>query len=149
MDTASRERFQSLTAQYYKRNNVIILVCSLDNEYFLTRLSKWFTEAQYYVDDPRVVYAIAAMKSDLPPARREVTREALLEFAEHYNIREELVFEVSAMTGEGVEEMLLTLCEAVIEQFRCESSALPLVGGAKCKYTVRVFACMKLWITIF
>ena len=78
MDTGSRERFQSLTAQYYKRNHVIIFVCSLDSEYFLTRLAKWYTEAQYYVEDPNVIYALAATKSDLPTSRREVTRDALL-----------------------------------------------------------------------
>lgn len=133
MDTASRERFQSLTAQYYKRNNVIILVCCLDNEYFLTRLSKWYLEAQYYVEDPNVIYAVAAMKSDLPPVRREVSREALLEFAGHYNIKDEHVFEVSAMTGEGVDEMLNSLCEAAIEQFRRGSSAQPGMGANDCK----------------
>ena len=133
MDTASRERFQSLTAQYYKRNNVIILVCSLDNEYFLTRLTKWHTEAQYYVEDPTVIYAVVAMKSDLPPMRREVTREALLEFAQHYNIREEHVFEVSALTGDGVDEMLITLCEAAIDQFRRGSSARPGMGANDCE----------------
>ena len=128
MDTGSRERFQSLTAQYYKRNNVIILVCSLDNEYFLTRLSKWYTEAQYYVEDPNVLYAVAAMKSDLPSSRREVTRDALLEFAQHYGIREDHVFEVSAVTGEGVDEMLTSLCEAVVEQFYRGSSSQPGPG---------------------
>lgn len=132
MDTGSRERFQSLTAQYYKRNQVIILVCSLDNEYFLTRLAKWYTEAQYYVEDPNVIYALAATKSDLPSTRREVTREALLEFAEHYNIREEHVFEVSSATGEGVDEMLSCLCEAVVERFVRGSSAPP--GHNNCEY---------------
>ena len=133
MDTASRERFQSLTAQYYKRNNVIILVCSLDNEYFLTRLSKWYTEAQYYVEDPNVIYAVVAMKSDLPSSKREVTREALLEFAGHYSIRDEHVFEVSALTGEGVDDMLLSLCESVIEQFHRTSLAHALRGFQNCK----------------
>ena len=131
MDTGSRERFQSLTAQYYKRNHVIILVCSLDSEYFLTRLAKWYIEAQYYVEDPNVIYALAATKSDLPTARREVTRDALLEFAEHYNIREEHVFEVSAATGEGVDDMLTHLCEAVIERFTRGSQAVPLGHGSR------------------
>ena len=111
---------------------MIILVCSLDNEYFLTRLAKWYTEAQYYVEDPNVIYALAATKCDLPSTRREVTREALLEFAEHYNIREEHVFEVSSATGEGVDEMLSCLCEAVVERFVRGSSA-PL-GHNNCEY---------------
>ena len=136
LDTASRERFQSLTAQYYKRNNVILLVCSLDNEYFLTRLSKWYTEAQYYVEDPNVIYAVVAMKSDLPPVRREVTRQALLDFARHYSISEDHVFEVSALTGEGVDEMLLSLCEAVIEQFQRGSIAHYGLEQMNCKKLV-------------
>lgn len=117
MDTGSRERYQSLTAQYYRRANVIVLLCSLDSEFTLTRLTKWHAEAQYYIDHSEIVFAVVGTKSDLPETEREVTSEMLHAFARHVNIPLEFVFEVSSQTGEGVEELLTSLCDAVIKQF--------------------------------
>ena len=93
------------------------MVCSLDSEYTLTRLAKWHQEAQYYIDDSQVVYALVGTKSDLSESQREVTSEMLQQFGSHYAVSQTCVFEVSAKTGEGVEPMINLLCEAVIEQF--------------------------------
>ena len=117
MDTGSRERYQSLTAQYYKRANVIVLVCSLDSEFTLARLTKWHAEAQYYIDNSEILYAVVGTKSDLPETEREVSQDMLHSFAQHLNIPLEFVYEVSSQTGEGVEAMLTSICETVIKQF--------------------------------
>ncbi len=123
MDTASRERYQSLTAQYYRGAHIILLVCSLDSEYTLTRLAKWCQEAQYYVDETDVVYAVVATKSDLPEDEREVSREMLLGFSSHYGVDDSRVFEVSSKTGEGVDEVLHILTEIVVERFERTSTS--------------------------
>ena len=117
VDTANRERFQSLTAGYYRRANVILMICSLDHEYTLTRLAKWFAEAQHYKDDSDVVYAVVGMKSDLAENEREVTLDMLNSFAAHCNVSKKYVFEVSAKTGDGVNSMLKVLCTAVVDQY--------------------------------
>ncbi len=97
---------------------MIILVCSLDSEHTLTRLSKWHAEAQYYIDNSDdIVYAVVGTKCDLPEVEKEVTTELLHNFARHLNIDLANVFEVSALSGEGVEEMMTALCGAVVEQF--------------------------------
>lgn len=93
------------------------MVCSLDSEYTLTRLAKWHQEAQYYIDDSDVVYALVGTKSDLFESQREVTSDMLQQFGSHYAVSQTCMFEVSAKTGQGVEPMINTLCEAVIEQF--------------------------------
>ena len=117
MDTGSRERYQSLTAQYYRRANVIILTCSLDSEHTLTRLSKWHSEAQYYIDSTNIIYAVVGTKCDLSENDREVAMDSLHSFAEHLGIPLKYVFEVSSLTGEGVEKMISDLCDAVVSQF--------------------------------
>lgn len=136
MDTASRERFQSLTAGYYRRANLVLMVCSLDSEFTLTRLTKWYAEAQHYIDDADVVYAVVGMKSDLAEHEREVTSDMLNGFAAHYNIGQNHVFEVSARTGKGVNNMLKVLCTAVVEQYRRGPAARgilpPKFALAKC-----------------
>ncbi len=117
VDTGGRERVQSLTSQYYRRANIVLLVCSLDSEYTLNRLTKWFGEAKFYVDDPDVTYAVVGVKSDLLEHEREVTTDMLHGFAGHYNIDEASVFEVSARTGAGVKEMLKALCTAAVDTY--------------------------------
>ena len=69
-----------------------------------------------------MVYAVVGMKSDLSETQREVTTDMLNSFASHFNIRPECVFEVSARTGKGVEDMLKALCDRVVLQFRGESA---------------------------
>ena len=118
VDTANKERFQSLTAGYYRRANVVLMVCSLDSEYTLTRLTKWYAEAQHYMDDSDVIYAVVGMKSDLAENEREVTLDMMNGFAAHCNVGRRHVFEVSAKTGEGVNSMLKVLCDAVVDQYR-------------------------------
>lgn len=130
MDTGSRERYQSLTAQYYNRANVIILVCSLDSEHTLTCLNKWHAEAQYYIDSSNIIYAIVGTKSDLPDTEREVTTDMLHNFASHLNIPEEYVLEASSATGEGVEEVINTLCGAIVQRFANQTPGIGMYGSS-------------------
>ncbi len=132
VDTGGRERVQSLTSQYYRRANIVLLVCSLDSEYTLNRLTKWFGEAKFYVDDPDVTYAVVGVKSDLLEHEREVTTDMLHGFAGHYNIDEASVFEVSARTGAGVKEMLKALCTAAVDQYHRSERQDALPGMCIC-----------------
>ena len=109
VDTADGEKFQSLTAHYYRRTNIVLLVCSLDDEVTLTRLTKWYRDSQYYVDEHDTIYAVCGLKSDLQDHRKEVTLEMMQQFARHVEFPENCVFEVSAKTGEGINNMLTTI----------------------------------------
>ena len=93
------------------------MACSLDSEYTLTRLAKWHQEAQYYIDETEVTFAVVATKCDLPESEREVSQEMLQQFASHFAISQTYVFEVSSKTGQGVIPMLDALCEAVVRRF--------------------------------
>lgn len=93
------------------------MVCGLDSEYTLTRLAKWYQDAQYYVDDSEVIFGLVGTRSDIAESKREVTNEMLKQFGTHFTISPMHVFEVSSKTGEGVDAMLNTVCRAVIERF--------------------------------
>ena len=116
VDTADAEKYQSLTAHYYRRANVVLLVCSLDDEGSLNRLNTWYREAQYYVDEQETIYAVCGIKSDLRMDEREVTLEMMQSFARHIEIPETCVFQVSAKTGLGVNDMLQTACSVALEK---------------------------------
>ena len=114
-DTAGRERFQSMTAQYYRHINVVLLVCSADSGMTLTKLSKWYGEARNYIDDTAVTYALCVTKGDLPDGEKEVTRGEVDSFAEYCRIPQKHIFEISAKTGDNVLHMIKELCGAVVE----------------------------------
>ena len=54
----SNVRGQSLSAHFYRRIQAVILVCSLDNEHSLHRLTHWIHEAQVYI---KVNFIISCM----------------------------------------------------------------------------------------
>ena len=116
MDTADREKFQSLTAQYYRRTNIALLVCSLDDETSLNRLAKWYQDAQHYINDTDVLYAVCGTKSDLQSHERDVTMDMMHNFADHMEILQSCVFEISSKTGSEVKNMLKRLCSMTIER---------------------------------
>ena len=118
VDTTDREKFQSLTAHYYRRTNILLLVCSLDDEVTLTQLTKWYRDSLYYVDEQDIIYAVCGLKSDIPDYRKEVTLEMMQKFARHVEFPESCVFEVSAKTGEGVDDMLATVCSTALDKIR-------------------------------
>ena len=103
----------------------MLMVCSFDSEFTLNRLTKWHGEAQYYLDDPDVLYGLVAMKSDLPEHEREVTLDMLNGLAAHINISKTCVFEVSARTGAGIKNMLKVLCTTAIDQYQRGSMGVP------------------------
>lgn len=122
VDTADREKYQSLTAQYYHRTNIVLLVCSLDDEVTLNRLTKWYQEAQYYINDPDVLYAVCGVKSDLQAHEKEITAEMMKSFAQHMGFSQTCVFEVSSKTGSEVKNMLRTLCTEAVERIQRSTS---------------------------
>jgi len=105
VDTASRERFQSLTAGYYRRANLVLMVCSLDSEFTLTRLTNGTRRPSTTLMMLTLSMQWWGMKSDLAEHEREVTSDMLNGFAAHYNIGQNHVFEVSARTGKGVDNI--------------------------------------------
>ena len=124
VDTADGEKFQSLTSQYYRRTNIVLLVCSLDDEVSFNRLTKWHQESLYYIDEQDTVYGVCGVKSDLHDHEKEVTLELMQGFARHVEFPENCVFEVSARTGSGITDMLKTVCCTAVEKMRRHSQDL-------------------------
>lgn len=118
VDTTDGERFQSLTAQYYRRTNIVLLVCSLDDEVTLNRLTKWYQDSQYYIDENEAIYAVCGIKSDLHEHEKEITLEMMQQYARHVDFPENCVFEVSPKTGSGISDMLKTVCYTALEKIR-------------------------------
>lgn len=91
----------------------MLLVCSMDNEFSLTRLTFWLEEAKLYCNEQRILFAVVGTKSDLPDQQREVTDDTLSAFAIHHRLP---LYLVSAKTGDGIENMLKKVAQRIVDQ---------------------------------
>ena len=103
-DTAGQERFKNITKNYFREANGIILVFDVTNKETFDVLKKWLITAKDNVPPETEMIAVGN-KIDLEE-KREVKFELLKEFGLKYKID---VFETSAKTGQGVQEIFNSL----------------------------------------
>jgi small GTP-binding protein len=99
-DTAGQERFKNITKNYFRGAHGIILVFDITNRATFDVLKTWFITAQNNVS-PETEMIVVGNKIDLND-ERQVNFESLKEFGLKHKID---VFETSAKTGEGVQEI--------------------------------------------
>ena len=103
-DTAGQERFKNITKNYFRGAHGIILVYDITKKATFDVLKTWLIAAQNSVP-PETEMIVVGNKIDLKD-KREVDFEYLKEFGLKHKID---VFETSAKTGEGVEEIFTCL----------------------------------------
>ena len=103
-DTAGQERFKNITKNYFRGANGIILVFDITNRATYDVLKTWLITAQNNVS-PETEMIIVGNKIDLND-KRQVDFEALKDFGLKHKID---VFETSAKTGKGVQEIFTHL----------------------------------------
>lgn len=93
---------------------MVLLVYDISDRETFDDLSKWDQKApQYDSRGNEVLKALVGNKLDLGEDEREVTISRANEFAQNKDIPQELVFEVSALTGENVEKMFKKIGESM------------------------------------
>jgi GTPase SAR1 family protein len=105
-------RGKSLSANFFKRVQAVILLCSVDNENSLLRLRYWLDEAKHYIKDPHPVFIVVATKCDLD-RNIEITDESLQNFGAYNDLP---TFQVSAKTNSGIHAMLRELASRFVDQ---------------------------------
>lgn len=106
-DTAGQERFSTLVSSYYNGNQVMLFVFDLSSKSsFLSLESRWVKHASWVKSEAtneyptdRIVFLVGTKMDN----QREVGKEEALLYSATHGMRG--YFEVSAKTGEGVEEM--------------------------------------------
>lgn len=107
-DTAGVERFtQTIPPTYYRKAKVVLLVYSLDNcDSFHAISSNWVDNTT--AADENSITVLVGNKCDLDEeeeGEQFVPRQRALTLAENLGIDSELVFETSALTGKGFQEL--------------------------------------------
>lgn len=125
-DTAGMERFEgTLPPTYFRNAFSVIFMYAINNSESISSIPSWAdsVSVQHIGDQSKnIIKALVGNKSDLDD-EREVNVTRAKETAQRSEIQESMVFEVSAKTGEGVEEMLATIAKAFQTKGRVSPSA--------------------------
>ncbi|XP_060076338.1 ras-related protein Rab-13-like [Ylistrum balloti] len=109
-DTAGQERFESITKQFYRRAQGILLVYDITSRQSFEAVPKWLSYIHQFANED-VQIMLLGNKSDQELRRMVTTREAT-RFAEENNL---MFFETSAKSSGNLEQALYTLCKSVLE----------------------------------
>ena len=118
-DTCGEEKFRSLTRQYYHHAEAVVLVLDLTNKFTYSKLDSWINDIKQNGPND-IIITLAGNKKDLVDSR-EVNEQMIQGWLmDHHDIK---YFEVSAQSGEGINEMFAYVGE---ELFKKEEEKKPI-----------------------
>ncbi|XP_062379765.1 ras-related protein Rab-15-like [Sardina pilchardus] len=120
-DTAGQERYQTVTKQYYRRAQGILLVYDVTNEHSFQDIVKWASDVDECAPE-RVKWILVGNKCD-EEDRRRVTTEQGNKLAKTYGMD---FFETSAFSNYNINESFTRLTELVLHANRKELDGLSL-----------------------
>ena len=110
-DTAGQERYKSLTQGFFKNAQGLIIVYDVSSQDSFENLKFWIKSIHTNViDSENIPVIILGNKIDI--IERVVDKEKAEEYAKSSNYK---YFEVSAKTGEGIDNSMKYLIQKVIE----------------------------------
>lgn len=121
-DTAGQERYKSLAPMYYRNSNAALVVYDITQADSLEKAQSWVHELKNKVDDDNLVIYLVGNKVDLTidnAEKRVVDKTVAEKYAEENGL---LFSEVSAKTGEGIQQIFQTIGEKLYEIRRKEDA---------------------------
>eukprot|EP00658_Telonema_sp_P-2_P073685 TRINITY_DN6279_c0_g1_i4.p1 TRINITY_DN6279_c0_g1~~TRINITY_DN6279_c0_g1_i4.p1 ORF type:complete len:208 (+),score=46.89 TRINITY_DN6279_c0_g1_i4:93-716(+) len=124
-DTAGQERFRTITSNYYRGANGIVIVFSVTEEESFNSVARWLAEIERNVGTS-VHKILVGNKCDMV-SKRKVQREVAEQFAHKYGIP---YVETSAKEGHNVQQVFNELSERIKKEIKSNprSSAKPDVN---------------------
>ncbi|XP_070001149.1 uncharacterized protein [Penaeus vannamei] len=110
-DTAGQERFRSITRQYYRKADGVVVMYDVTNEQSFLSVNDWLTSVKETAGAD-VSVAVLGNKCDLAAARR-VPKDTAYKMIRGHNC---LMYEVSAASGNGVQESIKHLAALLATQ---------------------------------
>ncbi|XP_047480114.1 uncharacterized protein LOC125032789 isoform X2 [Penaeus chinensis] len=110
-DTAGQERFRSITRQYYRKADGVVVMYDVTNEQSFLSVNDWLTSVKETAGAD-VSVAVLGNKCDLAAARR-VPKDIAYKMIKSHNC---LMYEVSAASGNGVPESIKHLAALLATQ---------------------------------
>lgn len=106
-DTAGQERFRSITSQYLRKSDGVLIVYDVNSEFSFCNVCSWMASIEK-VNNDNVIVALIGNKLDLGATsdKKVVPSDEGRKVAAE---KDALFFETSAKDGTGIEELMLTM----------------------------------------
>uniref|UniRef100_A0A4W5N9L2 Ras-related protein Rab-15 n=1 Tax=Hucho hucho TaxID=62062 RepID=A0A4W5N9L2_9TELE len=117
-DTAGQERYQTITKQYYRRAQGIILVYDITSSSSFQHILKWASDVDEFAPD-EVQRILVGNKAD-EEQMRKVPKEQGSKLAKTYGME---FFETSACTNCNINESFIRLTQLVLQAHKKEMDA--------------------------
>ena len=113
-DTAGQERYKSLTQNYFRNAEGVILTFDVTSSESFGNLKYWISSFKENMEKKNIFIPVIIIgnKIDLVDSR-EINKEDAEKFSKEKNYK---YFETSAKTGEGVDEAIKELVNQVLKQ---------------------------------
>ncbi|XP_045104970.1 uncharacterized protein LOC123500331 [Portunus trituberculatus] len=121
-DTAGQERFRSITRQYYRNADCVVVMYDLTSEHTFLNVIDWISSVREAESDG-VMVAVMGNKEDLEDQRRVDLNEAN-RMAKRHNC---YVCECSAARGSSVEEVLTDLTSLLLSGNSLQGQRSPVI----------------------
>jgi len=108
-DTAGQERYRSITNAYYRGAEGILIVFDVTKKESFENIQNWINEVTVYTGNDVVIICLGN-KNDL---KKEIDKKEIIDFKKNTNLE---ILNVSAKTGEGVEEAFKHIIELLIKK---------------------------------
>jgi Ras-related protein Rab-8A len=110
-DTAGQERFKTLTAQYYKGADGILLVYDVTDEESYEKIRDWMGQITLNTKKDDIGLVLLGNKCDIQ--QRKVTKGMGDKLGEELKIK---YFETSALSGQGINESFEELARIIMKK---------------------------------
>ena len=114
-DTTGQERFRAMTNLYYKDAQVAILTYDIKNENSFSSIQFWINELKFKVENEDMLLFLVGNKCDVNSNERKVSKSQGKNFAAENNM---FFFETSAKTGEGINDLFITIANKLYEKIK-------------------------------
>ena len=114
-DSPGQEKYKSITENFYKGSQLIVLVYTVDDKNTFENIQNWVNDVKNNTtENPR--FLLVGNKCDLKEGR-QVTKEEAEEYAKKYNME---FIEVSAKEGTNIEKMFNSIIQELLEDMEKE-----------------------------
>ncbi|CAD5227366.1 unnamed protein product [Bursaphelenchus xylophilus] len=113
-DTAGQERFRSITKQYFRKADAVVLLYDITSEQSFLNVRSWISSVQNGVDE-ECAMILVGNKVDLCPNEetRAVSYKEAKAVANEFNM---VYFETSAYTGLGINECMRAVAVKLLQR---------------------------------
>ena len=111
-DTAGQERFKSISKNYFKSSDGILLLYDVSSLESFNSIRGWIKNIEESLDLSEIGFVVIANKTDIPEDERQVSDLMKEDLEKSLNIK---IIETSAKENKNVEECFKMLVEKIYE----------------------------------